>query len=65
MIDLDTPAPTQEWDLDPDAAPRLDTLDDLDDGPIRPGSRRTRSELDSILATAVSNAIQRALPADR
>ena len=40
-------------------------LDDVDDEPVRAGSLRTRSDLDSILATAVSNAIHRALPRRR
>ena len=31
---------------------------------VRPVARRDRTDLDSILATAVSNAIHRALPAD-
>ena len=54
------PAAVEAWDLD---APPVDDLDDAE--PVAPGRRRTRSELDSILATAVSNAIHRALPADR
>ena len=33
--------------------------------PVRAQGRRSRSQLDSILATAVSNAVHRALPADR
>jgi len=63
VIDVDAPIPV------PDAAPaeawRLDDPPGLDHEPVAPGSLRTPSDLDSILATAVSNAISRALPNDR
>ena len=62
VVDLRAPA-EEAWELDP---PLTDDHDDLDDDePIRPGSRLVLSELDSIVATAVSNAIDRALPSDR
>ena len=60
VLDIDAPPLLQRWDLEvPAVAFALD-----DGGPIRAGSLRTRSDLDSILAAAVSNAIHRALPAD-
>ena len=62
VVDLDRPAAspvaTATWDLDAPASP-------LDEEPVRPGSRRALSELDAIVANAVSNAIHRALPTDR
>jgi vacuolar-type H+-ATPase subunit H len=62
VIDLDTAVPAtapEAWDLD------ASVVHDLVDEPIRPGSRRVLSDLDAIVATAVSNAIDRALPTDR
>lgn len=53
VLDLDAPPPVP-----------LESRTLGGDPPIRPGSTRTRTGLDSILAAAVSNAIDRALPAD-
>jgi hypothetical protein len=61
MLDVDAPPLVHRWDLEVPAV--AFALDDAG-APIRAGSLRTRSDLDSILAAAVSNAIHRALPAD-
>ena len=57
-VDLDTPVATQAWDLD---AP----VERDPDETARPVTTGARNALDSIVATAVSNAIHRALPSDR
>jgi hypothetical protein len=60
VVDVDAPAPREPEDVD------LLLLDELDAAePVKPGTRRTRSDLDSILANAVRNAIDRSLPAER
>ena len=63
VLDVDAPPPGPRWDLELPGGGR--TFDDLD-APAsgHPGSLRTRTDLDSILAAAVSNAIHRALPSD-
>ena len=50
-------------DLDADAGPSVIDLTVAEEVPVRPGLR-AQSELDSILASAVSRAIHRALPAE-
>jgi hypothetical protein len=61
VLDVDAPGPVEQWDVDlPVVAVALDDLA----APIRPGSLRTRTDLDSILAAAFSNAIHRAVATD-
>jgi len=61
VLDRDEPPAAPPWHRGLPPGPVA--LDDAD-APTGAGSRRTRSDLDSILAAAVSNAIHRALPAD-
>jgi hypothetical protein len=60
VVDLDAPATAEAWDLDAPIVPNLGEAQ-----PAGSGTRRSLSQLDSIVATAVSNAIDRALPSDR
>ncbi len=59
------PAIEAAWDVDPDPPAAIDlTAAPASRPPARSAGRRAHSELDSILASAVNRAIDRALPAE-